>query len=402
MSNLKIFTENIEPEALNQVYTLIKQPAFADCKVRIMPDVHAGAGCVIGFTADLGEKVIPNIVGVDIGCGMLTVELGNIDLNLATVDQIIRAKVPSGRNVHEGRPFAFDRLKELRCYRELKDTKRLERSIGTLGGGNHFIEVDVDEDGTKYLIIHTGSRNLGKQVAEYYQNLAIEIMQGKDELYAKQEQLIAEYKAQGRRKEIQKAIKELHRKFNPNPLNIPKDLCYLTGKYREDYLHDMEICQHFASLNRYHIANTIIGDLFGADIAYWKLPMFETIHNYIEFGTNMVRKGAISAKAGEPLLIPINMCDGCILGKSKGNEDWNCSAPHGAGRIMSRSKAKEVVSLKEFEDSMQGIFTTSVGQSTIDEAPMVYKPMAEIVENIADTVEIVKIIKPIYNFKASE
>ena len=402
MSNLKIFTENIEPEALNQVYTLIKQPAFADCKVRIMPDGHAGAGCVIGFTADLGEKVIPNIVGVDIGCGMMTVELGNIDLDLATVDQIIRAKVPSGRNVHEGRPFAFDRLKELRCYRELKDTKRLERSIGTLGGGNHFIEVDVDEDGIKYLIIHTGSRNLGKQVAEYYQNLAIEIMQGKDELYAKQEQLIAEYKAQGRRKEIQKAIKELHRKFNPNPLNIPKDLCYLTGKYREDYLHDMEICQHFASLNRYHIANTIVGDLFGADIAYWKLPMFETIHNYIEFGTNMVRKGAISAKAGEPLLIPINMRDGCILGKGKGNEDWNCSAPHGAGRIMSRSKAKEVVSLKEFEDSMQGIFTTSVGQSTIDEAPMVYKPMAEIVENIADTVEIVKIIKPIYNFKASE
>lgn len=402
MSNLKIFTENIEPEALNQVYTLIKQPAFADCKVRIMPDVHAGAGCVIGFTADLGEKVIPNIVGVDIGCGMLTVELGNIDLDLATVDQIIRAKVPSGRNVHEGRPFAFDRLKELRCYRELKDTKRLERSIGTLGGGNHFIEVDVDEDGTKYLIIHTGSRNLGKQVAEYYQNLAIEIMQGKDELYAKQEQLIAEYKAQGRRKEIQKAIKELHRKFNPNPLNIPKDLCYLTGKYREDYLHDMEICQHFASLNRYHIANTIVGDLFGADIAYWKLPMFETIHNYIEFGTNMVRKGAISAKAGEPLLIPINMRDGCILGKGKGNDDWNCSSPHGAGRIMSRSKAKELVSLKEFEDSMQGIFTTSVGQSTIDEAPMVYKPMAEIVENIADTVEIVKIIKPIYNFKASE
>lgn len=402
MSNLKIFTENIEPEALNQVYTLIKQPAFADCKVRIMPDVHAGAGCVIGFTADLGEKVIPNIVGVDIGCGMLTVELGNIDLDLATIDQIIRAKVPSGRNVHEGRPFAFDRLKELRCYRELKDSNRLERSIGTLGGGNHFIEVDVDEDGTKYLIIHTGSRNLGKQVAEYYQNLAIEIMQGKDELYAKQEQLIAEYKAQGRRKEIQKAIKELHIKFNPNPLNIPKDLCYLTGKYREDYLHDMEICQHFASLNRYHIANTIVSDLFGADIAYWKLPMFETIHNYIEFGTNMVRKGAISAKAGEPLLIPINMRDGCILGKGKGNEDWNCSAPHGAGRIMSRSKAKEVVSLKEFEDSMQGIFTTSVGQSTIDEAPMVYKPMAEIVENIADTVEIVKIIKPIYNFKASE
>jgi len=402
MSNLKIFTDNIEPEALNQVYTLVKQPAFADCKVRIMPDVHAGAGCVIGFTADLGEKVIPNIVGVDIGCGMLTVELGKIDIDLATLDQIIRTNVPSGRNVHESRPFAFEELRELRCYRELKDTKRLERSLGTLGGGNHFIEVDTDKHGMKYLIIHTGSRNLGKQVAEYYQNLAVEIMQGKDELYAKQEQLIAEYKAQGRRKEIQKAIKELHRKFNPNPLNIPKDLCYLTGKYREDYLHDMKICQQFASANRYEIANAIVSDLFGADIAYWDLPMFETIHNYIEFGTNMVRKGAISAKKGEPLLIPINMRDGCILGIGKGNEDWNCSAPHGAGRIMSRSKAKEVVSLEEFENSMEGIFTTSVGQSTIDEAPMVYKPMEEIVANIADTVEICKIIKPIYNFKASE
>lgn len=400
MSDLKIFTENIEPEALNQIYTLVKQPAFADCKVRIMPDVHAGKGCVIGFTADLGDKVIPNIVGVDIGCGMLTVELGNIDLDLATLDKIIRDNVPSGRNVHEGRPFAYDSLKDLRCYRELKDTKRLERSMGTLGGDNHFIEVDVDENGTKYLIIHTGSRNLGKQVAEYYQNLAIEIMQGKDELYAKQEQLIAEYKAQGRRNEIQKAVQELHRKFNPNPLNIPKELCYLTGKYRDDYLHDMEICQQFASFNRYEIANNIVGNLFGSDIAYWGLQMFETIHNYIEFGTNMVRKGAISAKAGQLLLIPINMRDGCILGKGKGNEDWNCSAPHGAGRIMSRSKAKEMVSLDEYEESMRGIFTTSVNQSTIDESPMVYKPMAEIAENIADTVDILKILKPIYNYKA--
>ena len=402
MSNLKIFTENIEHEALNQIYTLIKQPAFSECKVRIMPDVHAGAGCVIGFTADLGDKVIPNIVGVDIGCGMLTIELGKIEIDLAQIDNIIRENVPSGRNVHEGRVVRFDRLQELRCYRELKDTKRLERSIGTLGGGNHFIEIDTDSEGTKYLIIHSGSRNLGKQVADYYQNLAVEIMQGKDELYAMQEKLIAEYKAQGRKNEIQKAIKELHRKFNPNPLGIPKELCYLTGKYREDYLHDMEICQHFAAINRYEIANAIVGNLFGADIAYWGLPMFETIHNYIEFGTNMVRKGAISAKAGERLLIPINMRDGCIIGIGKGNEDWNCSAPHGAGRIMSRSKAKEVVSLAEFEESMKGIYTTSVGQSTIDESPMVYKPIEEIVANIQDTVEIEKIIKPIYNFKASE
>lgn len=402
MSDLKIFTENIEPEALNQIYTLIKQPAFSDCKVRIMPDVHAGAGCVIGFTADLGDKVIPNIVGVDIGCGMLTVELGKNEICLETVDNIIHQYVPSGRNVHEGRQVQFDEIKELRCFRELKDTKRLERSIGTLGGGNHFIEIDIDEKGVKYLIIHTGSRNLGKQVAEYYQNLAIGIMQGKDKLFEMQEKLIADYKAQGRKKEIQSAIKELHRKFNPNPLGIPKELCYLTGKYREDYLHDMKICQQFASINRYEIANAIIGNLFGCDIAYWNLPMFETIHNYIEFGTNMVRKGAISAKKDEPLLIPINMRDGCILGKGKGNEDWNFSAPHGAGRIMSRSKAKETVSLKEFERAMEGIFTTSVSQSTIDESPMAYKPMDEIVANIQDTVEITAIIKPIYNFKASE
>lgn len=402
MSDLKIFTENIEPEALNQIYTLVKQPAFADCKVRIMPDVHAGAGCVIGFTADLGDKVIPNIVGVDIGCGMLTVELGNIEIDLAQIDTIIRKYVPSGRNVHEGRNVRFEELQQLRCFRELKDTKRLERSIGTLGGGNHFIEIDTDSEGVKYLIIHSGSRNLGKQVAEYYQKLAVEIMSGKDELYAMQEKLIAEYKAQGRKAEIQKAIAELHRKFHPNPLGIPKELCYLTGKYREDYLHDMKICQHFAAINRYEIANAIVGNLFGADIAYWSLPMFETIHNYIEFGSNMVRKGAISAKAGEKLLIPINMRDGCIIGVGKGNEDWNCSAPHGAGRIMSRSKAKELVSLEEFEDSMKGIFTTSVGQSTIDEAPMVYKPIDEIIQNIADTVDILKIVKPIYNFKASE
>ena len=404
MSDLKIFTENIEPEALNQIYTLVKQPAFADCKVRIMPDVHAGAGCVIGFTADLGDKVIPNIVGVDIGCGMLTVVLGEEDIDLAALDEIIRKYVPSGRNVHEGGDHVpFEEIKELRCYRELKDTKRLERSVGTLGGGNHFIEVDVDPaTNVKYLIIHTGSRNLGKQVADYYQNLAVEIMQGKDELYARQEKLIAEYKAQGRRNEIQSAIKELHRKFSPNPLGIPKELCYLTGKYREDYLHDMKICQHFAAVNRYDIANRILGNLYGIDLAYFGLPMFETIHNYIEFGTNMVRKGAISAKAGEPVLIPINMRDGCIIGRGKGNEDWNCSAPHGAGRIMSRSKAKEVVSLAEFEDSMKGIYTTSVGQSTIDEAPMVYKPMEEIVANIADTVDIITIIKPIYNYKASE
>lgn len=397
MKNLKIFTNNIEQEALDQINTLMEQPAFSDCKVRIMPDVHAGAGCVIGFTADLGDKVIPNIVGVDIGCGMLTVELGYITIDYEKLDAAIRKRVPCGFNIHEGRVHRFNNILDLRCYRNLKDTRRFERSIGTLGGGNHFIEIDEGTDGKKYLVIHTGSRNLGKQVADYYQNLAVEIMQGKDELYAKQEQLIAEYKAQGRRNEIEAAIKELRRAYKPKELDIPRDLCYLTGKYRDDYLHDMAICQAFAKLNRRCIAMAILDEM-----GWLGMRPFETIHNYIEFETNMVRKGAISAKAGEKLLIPINMRDGCIIGVGKGNDDWNQSAPHGAGRIMSRHKAREVLNLDDFRQSMDGIFTTSVSVDTIDEAPMVYKPMDEIVENIKDTVDILEIIKPVYNFKASE
>lgn len=397
MSDLKIFTENIEPEALNQIYTLVKQPAFKDCKVRIMPDVHAGAGCVIGFTADLGDKVIPNIVGVDIGCGMLCIQLSINDIDMKKLDDVIRKYVPNGREVHDGRKVKFDKLQDLYCYRNLKDTKRIERSIGTLGGGNHFIEVDSDDDGNKYLVIHSGSRNLGKQVADYYQNMAIEIMQGKDILLEKQEKLIEDYKKAGRKKEIQAAIKGLHHKFNPNPLGIPKELCYLTGKYRDEYLHDMKICQEYAIENRSTMAEIILDKMNLASVF-----SFETVHNYIEHDTNMVRKGAVSAKDGQLLLIPINMKDGCIIARGKGNDDWNQSAPHGAGRIMSRSKAKETVNFDEYKKSMEGIFTTSVQIGTIDEAPMVYKPMDEIVKNIQDTVEIVKIIKPIYNFKACE
>ena len=399
MKNLKIFTDNIEQEAIDQINTLMEQPAFSDCKVRIMPDVHAGAGCVIGFTADLGDKVIPNIVGVDIGCGMLTVELGKIDVDYAELDRVIRENIPSGFNVHEGRKIRYDRLQDLRCYRELKDTRRLERSIGTLGGGNHFIEIDEGYNGKKYLVIHTGSRNLGKQVADYYQKLAVELMQGKDELLARQEKLIAEYKAQGRENEIQEAISELRRNFKAKQLNIPKDLCYLTGKHRDDYLHDMRICQKYAIVNRWLIAHTICYEMgWGlSDL----LDSFETVHNYID-DFNMVRKGAISAKAGEKLIIPINMRDGCIIGLGKGNEDWNCSAPHGAGRIMSRNKARESISMESFRESMEGIYTTAVCESTIDESPMAYKPMDEIIENIKDTVDISEIIKPVYNFKESE
>lgn len=398
MSDLKIFTENIEPEALSQIYTLIKQPAFADCKVRIMPDVHAGKGCVIGFTADLGDKVIPNIVGVDIGCGMLCCEIGKIDIDYAKLDSVVREYIPAGRSVRDGEiPFpAFD---ELYCKDQLKNTDWLKRSMGTLGGGNHFIEVDEGKDGTKYLVVHTGSRNLGKQVAEIYQQMAIDDMQGMDKLAEESQKLIAEYKRLGRQKDIQKGLAELKRKWKPDKLNIPKELCYLTGECREMYLHDMKICQEFAKENRKWIAAAIYD---GMGWATYGKRCFHTVHNYIDHDTNIVRKGAISAKHGETVLIPINMRDGCILGTGKGNEDWNCSAPHGAGRIMSRSKAKEQMSMEEYEKSMEGIYTTSVNRSTIDESPMAYKPMEEIIENIKDTVEIVEIIKPMYNFKASE
>lgn len=398
MSDLKIFTDNIEPEALNQIYTLIKQPAFADCKVRIMPDVHAGKGCVIGFTADLGDKVIPNIVGVDIGCGMLCCEIGKIDIDYAKLDSVIREHIPAGRAVRD-EEISFCQLEDLYCKNQLRNMEWLKCSLGTLGGGNHFIEVDEDNDGMKYLVIHTGSRNLGKQVAEIYQQMAIDDMQGTDKLAEESKKLIAEYKSIGRQRDIQSGLAELKRKWQPDKLNIPKELCYLTGEHREMYLHDMKICQEFAVANR----NTIAGIIFKKMEWKWDWrTCFQTIHNYIDHDTNIVRKGAISAKAGEKLLIPINMRDGCIIGIGKGNEDWNCSAPHGSGRIMSRSKAKEKVSLEEYQESMKGIYTTSVGQSTIDESPMAYKPMDEILEHIKDTVEIVKIIKPVYNFKASE
>lgn len=400
MSDLKIFTDNIEPQALNQIYTLIKQPAFEDCKVRIMPDVHAGSGCVIGFTADLGDKVIPNIVGVDIGCGMLTVELGNIDIDLVKLDEVIRKYVPNGRNVHETEDgFSESIINQLYCKDRLKNADWLKRSCGTLGGGNHFIEIDIDDNGDKYLVIHSGSRNIGKQVAEIYQQMAIDDLSGANNIEEETKKLVEDYKRTGRQKDIQRGIAELKRKFQPK-LSVPKELSYLTGEHREMYLHDMKLCQEFAKVNRITIADQILIHLFGHSSALYNT--FETIHNYIEHDTNIVRKGAISAKEGETVLIPINMRDGCIIGRGKENADWNYSAPHGAGRIMSRSKAKETVSLEEFEQSMQGIYTTSVNWSTIDESPMAYKPIEEIVANIQDTVEIVKIIKPIYNFKASE
>lgn len=397
MSDLKIFTDNIEPEALNQIHTLVKQSAFFDCKVRIMPDVHAGKGCVIGFTADLGDKVIPNIVGVDIGCGMLCCEIGKIDIDYEKLDCVIRKHIPAGRAVRE-EEINFPQLENLYCKDQLKNMEWLKCSLGTLGGGNHFIEVDEDAKGMKYLVIHTGSRNLGKQVAEIYQQMAIDDMRGMNKLSEERQKLIKEYKVSGKQKDIQKGLIELKRKWKPDKLNIPKELCYLTGEHRDMYLHDMRICQRFASQNRIEIMRTIFNKMgWGMDF-----DSFETVHNYIDHDTNIVRKGAISAKKGEKVLIPINMRDGCIIGIGKGNEDWNFSAPHGAGRIMSRRKAKESVSIEEYKSSMTGIYTTSVNQSTIDESPMVYKPIEEIIHNIQETSEILKIIKPVYNFKASE
>lgn len=390
MSNLKIFAKTIEDEDKNQIDLLLAQDAFKDCKVRIMPDVHAGAGCVIGFTADLGDKVIPNIVGVDIGCGMCTVYLGKIDIDYDELDRVIRKYVPAGFDIHQSIPSNSFDFTNLRCYNQLKNIKRLQCSLGTLGGGNHFIEIDEDDEGGKYLVIHTGSRNFGKQVADIYQNLAIKNLTSPDP--ERIEKVIAALKAEGRANEISKILPALKNEHRKHP---PKELCYLEGTDRDDYLHDMKLCQLYANRNRISIVNAILWHMNWAPIE----GAFETIHNYID-SNNMVRKGAISAHEGERLLIPINMRDGCILGRGKGNPDWNYSAPHGAGRIMSRAKAKGTISLDDYKASMEGIYTTSVGLDTIDESPMAYKPMDEILDCIKDTVEVEKIIKPVYNFKA--
>lgn len=396
MKDLKIFTNNIEQEAINQINLLLEQEAFKDCKIRIMPDVHAGAGCVIGFTGNLGNKVIPNIVGVDIGCGMLCADLGDIDIDLKKLDEVIREYIPSGMNVHKEKVKDFD-FTQLYCYKELKNKDGwLEKSLGSLGGGNHFIEIDIDDENNKYLVIHTGSRNLGKQVADIYQNKAIEYCSYKKEMEEERNRIIKEYKEQGKQKEIQSALQEVYKKYE-GKTKLPKDLCYLEGKDREDYLHDMKLCQKFAELNRSYIAYKICKEMSILSKTY-----FQCIHNYINFNDNIVRKGSISARLGESVIIPMNMRDGCIIGIGKGNDDWNQSAPHGAGRIMSRMKAKEKLNMLDYKMSMAGIYTTSVNEETLDEAPMVYKPMQEIIECIGDTIDIVKIIKPIYNFKASE
>ena len=385
------YAKIIEPEAVEQIRRMCDYPFTEGAKIRVMPDVHAGAGCTIGTTMTVHDKAVPNIVGVDIGCGMYTVKLGRDAIDFAAFDEAAHF-VPSGFNVWEGRQERFDLL-SLRCYRELKDSRRIERSIGTLGGGNHFIEIDRANDGTNYLVIHSGSRNLGVQVASYYHKLAVELSQGKEDYFRKRNEIITTYKAQGRRTEIQSALKALQ--WEAKSSEIPEDLCWVYGEYLDDYLHDIKICQEFARRNREKIAEVLLSrtGLTGGE-------SFHTVHNYIDTDEMILRKGAIAAHSEELVLIPINMRDGSVLARGKGNAEWNYSAPHGAGRLMSRSRAKEELSLEEYRAAMQGVYTTSVSAETLDEAPMAYKSLDDIIDVIAESVEVIEVMKPVYNFKA--
>lgn len=383
----------IEEQAIEQISRMCDYELTEGSRIRIMPDVHAGAGCTVGTTMTVTDKVCPNIVGVDIGCGMYTVHLRDRAIDFEAMDRAAH-RIPSGMDVWEGRQAHFD-LTQLRCYRALKDARRLERSLGTLGGGNHFIEVDRASDGSFYLVIHSGSRNLGKQVAEWYQNLAVDLHMGKDAFFRERDEIIRTYKEQGRRKEIQGKLKEMERGFAARTLTVPPDLCWLTGTYLADYLHDVEICQRFARINRELMAEILL-----RETGMTAGEAFHTIHNYIDTEEMILRKGAIAAHAGEKVLIPINMRDGSVLAVGRGNPEWNFSAPHGAGRLMSRSEAREKLRMEDFTASMEGVYTTSVKPETIDESPMAYKSLKDIVDVIRDSVDILEIIRPVYNFKA--
>lgn len=391
----KVFTDVVEEEALEQVQTLCNQEFCAGSRIRIMPDVHAGAGCTIGTTMTIHDKVVPNLVGVDIGCGMETIRVRNSHIELQKLDKLIYEKIPSGFNIRkEAHPFndQID-LTGLRCRMAGKiNLNRAVCSLGTLGGGNHFIEADKDEEGAIYLVIHSGSRHLGLEVAHFYQEEAYKALNGKAP--ADVDKLIAQYKEAGREREIQAALYRIKAQVKSG---VPKALAYCEGALLEDYIHDMKLVQQFAMLNRKAMMDEIVRGM--------KLKVeeqFTTIHNYIDTENHILRKGAVSARKGEKLLIPINMRDGSLICIGKGNEDWNYSAPHGAGRLMSRTQAKKSYTVSEFKKEMEGVYTTSVGKETLDECPMAYKGMEDIVNNIGDTAEIVSVIKPIYNFKAGE
>lgn len=385
---VKIYADTFEYEAYEQVKRLANYEAYKNSKIRIMPDSHAGTGCTVGTTMTITDKVTPNLVGVDIGCGMLTVELKDGSIDYEKLDAVIRSKIPNGFSVHDRPKCAFD-FDALVCAKKV-DLERALLSIGSLGGGNHFIEVDYSEkSGRFYLVIHSGSRKLGGDVCRRYQDIAFH--QGANEMKKVREELIARLKREGRVQDIEKEVKNLQKPM------VDKELAHLSGNNFEDYLNDMAIVQRFAALNRKTMADIIIREM-----GFNEASRFETIHNYIDFSRMILRKGAVSAELGEKLLIPINMRDGSLLCVGKGNEDWNYSAPHGAGRLMSRSKAKERLSMDDFVSSMAGIFTTSVSSATIDESPQAYKPIDEIMAAVVDTVDILDVIKPVYNFKASE
>jgi RNA-splicing ligase RtcB len=384
-----VFTDNVESTAISQIINLLNQEFAADSKIRIMPDVHAGAGCTIGTTMTITDKVVPNLVGVDIGCGVSVAKLKETSINFQAFDTFIRTHIPSGHDIRtiEHSYLSEISLSNLHCKNHI-NLERANLSLGTLGGGNHFIEVDRNQDGNLYLVCHSGSRYLGKQVAEYYQDLAYKTIQS---LQSNHAEVIATLKSQGRQSEISAELKKLKKP------KVDKALAYLFGKNLSDYLHDIEIVQNYAKWNR----RAILSDIIEKGLKLTVTEVFSSIHNYIDTTHNILRKGAISAESGEKVIIPLNMRDGSIIALGKGNPDWNYSAPHGAVRIASRSSAKEQFTLSEFKTSMQGIWTTSVSTSTLDESPMAYKPPQEILSAIQDTVDILEIIKSVYNFKAS-
>ncbi len=388
----KVFTDVVDEASISQVLLLLNQEFVQGSKIRMMPDIHAGAGCTIGTTMTISDKIVPNLVGVDIGCGMETVQIKEKHMELQKLDKLIYEKIPSGFNIREKTHKYFEEinLEDLYCYKEINHD-RAEKSLGTLGGGNHFIEANKDEEGNVYIVVHSGSRHLGLEVANYYQEEGYKVLNGatKQDIEA----LIKELKEQGREKEIQKSIAALK---NVKRTNIPKTLAYVSGDLFQQYIHDMKIVQKYAELNRKAMMDEIVKGM-----KFHVVEQFTTIHNYIDTDAMILRKGSVSAKMGEKLLIPINMRDGSLICIGKGNDDWNQSAPHGAGRLMTRSQAKESFTVSEFKKQMDGIYTTSVNKDTLDECPMAYKGMDDIVNNIGDTVEVVQVIKPIYNFKAS-
>ncbi len=387
----KIFTDLADETSISQVMLLLNQEFTAGSKIRLMPDIHAGAGCTIGTTMTISDKIVPNLVGVDIGCGMETVRIRESHIELQKLDRLICEKIPSGFHIREKTHRYYEQvnLQELYCYREI-NTSRAEKSLGTLGGGNHFIEADRDDEGNLYLVVHSGSRHLGLEVANYYQEEGYQILNGtsrKDVAL-----LIADLKARGQERDIQKKLTALK---NTKNTSIPKQLAYVSGELFEHYIHDMKIVQQYAMLNRQAMMDEIVKGM-----KFHVKEQFTTVHNYIDTDTMILRKGAVSARKGEKLLIPINMRDGSLICIGKGNDDWNQSAPHGAGRLMSRSAAKESFTVSEFKKQMRGIYTTSVNRDTLDECPMAYKGIDDIVSNIGDTADIAGVIKPIYNFKA--